>query len=359
MPETLTVAACAKINLTLDVFSKRADGYHSLASIFQAVSLRDVIRLTRQAEGEPEVTLVCHAPDSASVPDDATNLAFRAAQSALDAAREQGRTVDGGVRIELTKRIPAQAGLGGGSSDAAATLLGVNQLLHLDLDAKTLHALGAALGSDVPFFLMGGTVAARGRGEQLTPLPDAPPLWLVLVKPDENVSTAWAYGELDAVPDRASHRATKRMEEALRESDRERLIAFQSNDFELPVFAHFPKLAWLHDELQMAGALGAHLCGSGSALYGIADTEGAAQRIARLVQSRYPQTSVARFLTRAESDPLAAGRALEMELEAEREKEERKAETQPEKQKGLESETGGDAAGARKRTPGSAGEDAA
>src|SRR5262249_21751824 len=160
-----------------------------------------------------------------------------------------------------------QAGLGGGSSNAAAALLGVNALLGLNLEARTLYDLAASLGSDVPFFLTGGTAAARGRGASLTPLADAPTLLLVVVQPEENVSTAWDYGELDAISDRASHRATKRMEEALRAGDHGRLIAWQSNDFELPVFAHFPRLAWLHDELRMAGALTAHLCGSGSALY--------------------------------------------------------------------------------------------
>ncbi|HZP81463.1 MAG TPA: 4-(cytidine 5'-diphospho)-2-C-methyl-D-erythritol kinase [Chthonomonadaceae bacterium] len=299
---SLTVASCAKINLTLDVFSKRADGYHSLASVMQAVSLADTLHLTLRAE--PGIAFTCEAPETIPVPTDATNLAVRAAAAAIAAAAEAGRKIETGVAIHLVKRIPAQAGLGGGSSNAAAALRGVNALLGLNLDAQTLHRLAASLGSDVPFFLTGGTAAARGRGESITPLPDAPTLWLVVVKPEENVSTAWAYGELDAMPDRASHRATKRMEAALRAGDHARLIAWQSNDFELPVFTHFPRLAWLHDELRMAGALTAHLCGSGSALYGVAPDEAAAQRIASLFQSRYPQVAVARTLTRAESDPL-------------------------------------------------------
>lgn len=299
---SLTVASCAKINLTLDVFSKRADGYHSMASVMQAISLADTLHLTPRRE--PGIAFTCEAPEAFAVPADATNLAVRAARAALDAAAEAGRKIAAGVAIHLVKRIPAQAGLGGGSSNAAAALLGVNALLGLNLDAQTLHALAASLGSDVSFFLTGGTAAARGRGETITPLPDAPTLWLVVVKPEENVSTAWAYGELDAMPNRTSHRATKRMEEALRADDSGRLIAWQSNDFELPVFTHFPRLAWLHDELRMAGALTAHLCGSGSALYGVAPDEAAARRIAGLLQSRYPQVVVARTLTRAESDPL-------------------------------------------------------
>jgi 4-diphosphocytidyl-2-C-methyl-D-erythritol kinase len=301
-PPTLTVTAYAKINLTLDVFSKRADGYHSLASVMQAISLHDTLHLTRRPK--PGIDFTCDAPEGADIPTDNGNLAVRAAQAALDAAAQQGRPAAQGVGLHLTKRIPAQAGLGGGSSDAAAALTGVNTLLGLDLDPKTLHDLATALGSDVPFFLTGGTAAVRGRGENLTPLPDLPTLWLVIVKPEENVSTGWAYNALDALPDRSSHRATKRMEEALRADDRERQIAWQSNDFELPVFTHFPRLAWLHDELLMAGVLTAHLCGSGSALYGVVPDALSAKRIASLLQTRYAQVFVARTLGRAESHPL-------------------------------------------------------
>ncbi len=299
----LTLTACAKINLTLDVFSKRADGYHSLASVMQAIGLTDTLTFTRRTA--PGIAFTCDAPEAFAIPTDASNLVVRAAQVALDTATQAGQPMESGVAIHLEKRIPAQAGLGGGSSDAAAALVGVNRLLDLGLDAKTLHTQAAALGSDVSFFLVGGTAAARGRGENLTPLPDAPTLWLVLVKPEENVSTAWAYGELDAIPDRASHRATKRMEEALRGGDRDRLIAWQSNDFELPVFTHFPRLAWLHDELRMGGALTAHLCGSGAALYGVAEDEAAALRIADLLRQRYAQVYATRTLTRAESGLLS------------------------------------------------------
>lgn len=301
-PSSRTVRAFAKINLTLDVFSKRADGYHGMASVMQAISLHDTLTLTRREE--PGLGFTCDAPDAAQIPADATNLVYRAAEAALKAAETAGRRIEGGVALHLVKRVPAQAGLGGGSSDAVATLLGMNALLELDLSHTILHACAAVLGSDVPFFLMGGTAVARGRGENLTALPDAPSCHLVVVKPEESVSTAWAYNQLDAIPDRASHRATGRLEQALREDDRDRLLAFQSNDFELPVFTHFPRLAWLHDELMMAGALTAHLCGSGAALYGIAPDAASAQRIADRLQGRYPYVSTARSLTRAASDPL-------------------------------------------------------
>lgn len=301
-PTFLVVRSWAKINLTLDVFSLRSDGFHSVASVMQAISLNDSLRVARREAGG--VGFTCDAPAQFNIPTDGTNLVVRAAEAVLAAATAAGKAVDGGVAVHLTKRIPAQAGLGGGSSNAAAAVRGVDALLGLNLDAVTLHDLATRLGSDVPFFLTGGTASARGRGEAISSLPDIPTQWVVIVKPEANVSTGWAYGELDAIPDRSSHRATKRMEEAIRASDWERLIAWQCNDFELPVFAQIQSIAWLHDELMMAGARTAHLCGSGSAVYGMTDSEVAAERIANLMRKRYVEVSVARTLARAESDPL-------------------------------------------------------
>ena len=145
-------------------------------------------------------------------------------------------------------------------------------------------------------------MAARGRGEKLTPLPDAPGFSLVIVKPDESVSTGWAYGELDTLPDRQSHRATKRMEEALRNDDHERVLAFQSNDFELPIFQRYPRLAWLHDDLMMAGCMTARLCGSGSALYGVVQNDMEANRITELLRKKYPRVYTANTLSRQEAE---------------------------------------------------------
>lgn len=316
---THVLNAYAKINLTLDVFSKRADGYHDIASVMQTISLHDTLHFTPRAsksdsgsENESEsaransetgIVFTCDAPDSPDVPTDATNLVVRAAQLLIDLIRER-TGVDPfphGLTIYLEKRIPSQAGLGGGSSDAATALRGVNALLESPLPVEELRPLAAQLGSDVSFFLIGGTAVARGRGEKLTVLPDAPPYALVVVKPDQSVSTGWAYNELDTLPNRQSHRGTKRMEEALQNRDQDRVLAFQSNDFELPIFQHHPALAWLHDELMMAGCLNARLCGSGAALYGIARNQTDATRIANLLRHKYPHTYPARTLPRAES----------------------------------------------------------
>ena len=293
----ISVLARAKINLTLDVFNKRADGYHSLASVVQSISLFDSLELL-PSSGE-DIHLSCDGEHAAGIPIDSTNLVVRAARALLDVAH-----CTSGLEIRLTKGIPSQAGLGGGSSDAAAALIGVTVMFGLDIGPKLLHDLAVKLGSDVPFFLSGGTAIMRGRGENISPIADVPPFWLVVVKPDVNVSTAWAYGALDSENDRSSNRATKPLENALKTGDFARMVSCQSNDFEQPVFQHYPKLAWLRDELQMAGTLTAHLCGSGSAIYGVARDERHAQKIASLLRGSYPHTYVARSLSRIESNPL-------------------------------------------------------
>jgi 4-diphosphocytidyl-2-C-methyl-D-erythritol kinase len=292
----MKIRCFAKINLTLDVFSKRTDGYHSLATVMQSIALHDL--LTLLPSESPGIRFTCEAPDQIEVPTDASNLVFRAAQLLWERAEQKGCAPSDGLSLHLQKRVPSQAGLGGGSSDAATTLWAIQRFLRLPLSSQELHECAQELGSDVPFFLLGGTVVARGRGEQLTPLPDIPPFWLVIVKPDIGISTKWAYEALDSRPDRRSHRATKRMEEAILCGDFERAMAFQCNDFEQVVFEAYPQLAWLADEMQMAGALQTHLCGSGSALYGVFSDQGTALHGAELLGKRYPHVYVTHTLTR-------------------------------------------------------------
>ncbi len=291
----LRLRAFAKINLTLDVFSKRPDGYHGIASVMQTISLHDTLTFER-TQG-PGISFSCDGPESDGLPlISDQNIVVRAATAALSV-----RPIQKGVAIHLHKQIPSQAGLGGGSSDAAAALTGVNSLLGLNLLEPELHELASGIGSDVPFFLTGGTAIARGRGEQVTASADGPKLWLVVVKPDVSVSTGWAYDELDSLPDRSSNRATKRMEQAIAEGDTALVVSRTCNDFELPVFSRYPELAWLQDELLMAGAMNARLCGSGSALFGVAASEAEANRIARTLRSKYNKVYTAQTLTRSES----------------------------------------------------------
>lgn len=296
MLSSITVHSFAKVNYTLDVLSPCSDGYHGIASVMQAISLADIIRITRTDTGS--ISIEC---SNAIVPADSTNLAWRAAEAAL---QEAG--VSAGLHIQIEKQLPSQAGLGGGSSNAAYTLLAVNRLLGLNIPPDRLKVLASSLGSDVPFFLTGGTAAARGRGEILTPLPDGPPLWFVIVKPDQNVSTGWAYGALDAISDRLSARATRKLEDILAGGDVDRIISRMTNDFEQVIFAEYPPIAMLHDEFLMARARNSRLCGSGSSVFGVTTDEASANEIARIMRLKYDRVFVCRALSRAECfEPLA------------------------------------------------------
>jgi 4-diphosphocytidyl-2-C-methyl-D-erythritol kinase len=253
-PRQARVRALAKINLDLRVLGKRPDGYHELRTIFQTVSLADTLEIHFAPARKTSIEL----SDSARIPD---NLVVRAAGLAMDAMRVTGR-----VSMQLEKRIPMGAGLGGGSSDAAAVLLALPVLAGRELPLETLCRIGQQLGSDVPFFLLGGTAAAIGRGTELFPLPDAPARAALIVAPDIHVSTAEAYRALSA-------RLTS-------ESQENKIFSFQTqtwdvggaaagvNDFEAVVFERESRLAALKRKLSGAGASPAMMSGSGSALFG-------------------------------------------------------------------------------------------
>lgn len=288
MPDSITISAYAKLNYTLDVLSLRPDGYHNLASVMQTISLADVLRIERCER--PGVEFHC---DAADVPADESNLSVRAAHAALRTADRRE-----GLCIRLEKRIPIMAGLGGGSADAAFTLLGVNRLLGLGLDPGSLNDLALQLGSDVPFFLTAGTASVRGRGERVTSLPDGPQLWYVIVQPDATVSTAWAYERLDSIPNRESARATRSMEALIESGDIDRIIGRMTNDFEPAVLPEVPAIGQLFDDLAMARARNVRLCGSGSCVFGVAVSEREAGEIARLIRLKYAQVYVCRSVTR-------------------------------------------------------------
>ncbi len=181
--ETLTLSAPAKINYLLDVIAKRPDGYHDLRMIMQRVNLCDQISLT--VTGAPEIVVTCNSPGA---PNGSKNIAWKAANVLLDSAKSIN-----GVTIEVTKNIPTAAGLGGGSSDAAAVLTGLNALLKIGYSDKKLMEIGCTLGADVPFFIFKKTALAEGIGEKLTILPDVPKCWILLINPGIHVSTAWVY----------------------------------------------------------------------------------------------------------------------------------------------------------------------
>ncbi|MGQ9531691.1 MAG: 4-(cytidine 5'-diphospho)-2-C-methyl-D-erythritol kinase [Desulfotomaculales bacterium] len=263
-------AAQAKINLVLNVLSRRPDGYHEIASVMQTLALHDEVELTGEGTG---VRLTC---EGLPVPCDETNLARRAAL--LLAARFGIRR---GVRIRLTKRIPVAAGLGGGSADAAAVLRGLNRLWGLGLSPEELAGLGAELGSDVPFCVFGGTALVGGRGERVVPLPPAPPVDVVLFKPPFGVATAEVYRGLERIPGPSG--AVEAMLAALREGNPALVGRCLVNDLESVTLRWHLELALLKERLRGPGVYGALLAGSGPTVFAlVADRAVAAEIGARL-----------------------------------------------------------------------------
>ena len=251
------VRAYAKINLTLDVKGRRADGYHELATVMQTVDLYDTLCLTSTGDGRVEI--VCTLPELGNE----ENLAARAARL----LREQF-SISQGVLIELRKRIPVAAGLGGGSSDAAAVLLALQQWWRLPLSLSELEALAATLGSDVPFFLTGGLALCEGRGERVTPLAARwPPSmrWLLLLKPAISIATARVFQALPA-SDYSDGSASRDLVEALHEGRLLQPEVFY-NSLERGVLEQYPEVARARSDLLQAGASLVRLSGSGPTLY--------------------------------------------------------------------------------------------
>jgi len=260
----------AKVNLVLEVLGKRPDGYHELSTVMQAVDLFD--RLTVETAGA--ITL---ETSQAALPTDDRNLVVRAARLLREAAG-----VDAGARIVLDKRIPVAAGLGGGSSDAAATLWGLNRLWGLRWRRERLVELAVKLGMDVPFFLGRGRALGTGRGEVLRPLPGVGGYAMVLVNPGVGLSTQEVYGR---VPKgwRAEAEGTARMLDALKIRSGTRVAAALTNHLERWVEPAMPVIGHMKAALMAAGALGASMSGSGPTVFGLARSLDQARQIQRRV----------------------------------------------------------------------------
>jgi len=259
----------AKVNLALDVLEKRSDGFHGIHTVFYEIDLADELEMSLTPA--PEVSL--HVVEG-NAPEGEGNLAHRAARMVLE---RSGRRE--GIYIRLAKRIPAQGGLGGGSSNAAAALKGAAALLGLRED---LRPLAEELGSDVPFFLEGGTAHGRGRGEILEQVRHPLQFHLLLVKPDTGVSTPWAYAELDKTGLAGTEGFAARMVDALRSGDRERALRSMGNDFELVVFQKHPEIGRLKNRLEAAGAEVSLLSGSGATVFGVFPTRQECEHAAEL-----------------------------------------------------------------------------
>ena len=291
--KSIEIASPAKINLTLDVMNLRSDGYHSIASVMQSISLADTIQFN--LTDSQNIALTCNDPD---LPTDANNLVHRAAVAML-----KELDMNKGLTIHLEKRVPSQAGLGGGSSNAAFTLIALNELLNGNLSKEKLMQLAATLGSDVPFFIQCGTAVARGRGELISALQDIETLHLVIVKPDVAVSTAIAYAKLDAIADRSSNRNSKKMQEAILSGDSSEIIARMSNDFERVILPDHLEVQLLFDDLMMARAMNIRLCGSGSAVFGVFASESEAMKAGNLLRRKYDRVFVCRSISRMDALP--------------------------------------------------------
>lgn len=262
----LTLRAYAKVNLVLEVLGRRADGYHEIASIMQTVGLYDV--LTFEAAGE--IQFSCSIPGLQA----GDNLAWKAVHALREATGETA-----GADIVLKKEIPADAGLGGGSSDAAAALKGLNRLWGLGLAAENLAEIGSRIGSDVPFFIYGGTCLAQGRGEKITPLPDMPAAWFVLLKPDVNVpvkKTAALYAMLK--PGHYSGSSLAVAAADLLKSGKTG-AGKQYNTFDIVADEAYHGLQRYRDALAKAGAGDVHMAGSGPLLFSSFESREEAQAI--------------------------------------------------------------------------------
>lgn len=279
---TLYEGAFAKVNLTLDVLGKREDGYHDLKSIMQTLSIRDDIEID-MGTGKPW-KLLC---DKEGIPTDERNLAWKAARVYCDAVKKD----PDGLEIRITKRIPSEAGMGGGSADAAAVLRALNRHFGEPLSIMALAELGAEVGSDVPFCVLCGTAMVEGRGERLRKLPDMPDCFFVVCKPDFSCSTSELYKKLDEteIAKRPDHQA---VESALLAGDLGKIAENIWNVFDPVVTAEHLEMNYIKSIFNSYGAVAYQMTGSGSAVFAIVPSFEFAAVICNMLRDNYPQVFI-------------------------------------------------------------------
>lgn len=281
MPVTLEKPSPCKVNLLLNILGRRSDGFHELETVLHPVNLCDKLSFERTGAG---VGLKCSDPN---LPTDSGNLVHRAATAFLEAAR-----INDGVRIHLDKKIPLAAGLGGGSGNAATTLLGLNELFGQPLSREKLHELAALLGSDVPFFLQGKPALATGRGENIQPLDFFPALRgtaFLLIHPGFGISTAWAYQSLARFPAALNGQPGRAQQLIARlpAGDLSAVATEFYNSLEAPALEKYPLLALFQEFLHANGAAAALMSGSGSTTFAIVPDEQAAGSLAEKFKTRF------------------------------------------------------------------------
>ena len=258
MRDTLQLKALAKINLGLDVLGRRENGYHDVRMIMQTIYLYDNVTLEKtEEEGMFLSTNLCYLPA------DNHNIAYQAAEMLM-----QEFSLPGGVRIHLEKHIPVSAGLAGGSSNAAAVLVGMNAMYDLGLSQQELMDRGVKLGADVPYCIMRGTVMAEGIGEILTPLKPLPKCYVLIAKPGISVSTKMVYEKIDS-REIENHPDIDGIIEGLNEQNIEKIAATMGNVLERVTIEEYPIIETIKDRMKEAGALNAMMSGSGPTVFGI------------------------------------------------------------------------------------------
>lgn len=278
----VTVKAAAKINLMLDIVERFENGYHGLWMVNQSVDLYDTVTVERTGSGELRLTCT-----DARLPADETNLAFRAARTFFEAAG----VPNGGVSIVVEKQIPLAAGLAGGSADAAAVLLALDRLFETNLKPRALNKIGVTLGADIPFCLLGGTMLAQNIGELLTPVPELPDCFIVLAKPEQGISTAQAYHLCDTAPNlRAPDK--RGMLRALLAEDLKGVARLVGNVFEQVI--DVPERVVIKAVMREYGTLGCCMSGSGPTVFGLFDSQQAAQGCAQQLRKIVPEVFVCR-----------------------------------------------------------------
>ncbi len=264
----LMIKAPAKINLTLDVLAKRPDGYHEIEMVMTTIDLAD--RLTIYPREEDKITLDCNV---SYLPLDERNHVYQAARLV-----KERFGIKRGVHIYIDKQIPIAAGLAGGSSDAAATIKGLNRLWNLNMSMAEMAELGSHIGSDVSFCVYGGTALARGRGEKIEPLPCLPPCWVILAKPPIGVSTAEVYGAL-RVEELKERRKSSEMIAAIRQGDFVGVCRALNNHLEAVTLKMHPQVRQIKERMYRFGADGVLMSGSGPTVFALTEHESRMNRV--------------------------------------------------------------------------------
>ncbi len=272
--QTITVIARAKINLTIDVVGKRPDGFHEVCMVMQAINLFDELKLTIEQGNATRLDCIGRY----WIPCDKRNIVCSAVDAFKEATQQRF-----GVKIFIKKNIPTQAGLGGGSADAAAVLTALNAAFERRLSTDCLQSIGASVGSDVPFMFAGGTALVTGRGERLMPLKHTGKAWTVLIKPDFGISTAYAYSLLGQAS--VNHPDTVKLAEQLDLGvPMEQLIPYTGNVLEAALLPHFPMIGEYKSKLIACGAYLSMLSGSGSVVYGLFTDEMSAKKACSILR---------------------------------------------------------------------------